>query len=80
MEEVAHVYIAGIDVVTLAVLVTLQRPQHHTVVIICEGGAHHATHATGDTLLHLHTQMLAKRFFSLLSALVATEMDLSSPS
>ena len=75
----AHIHIAGIDIVTLAVLMTFQWPQHHTIAIICAGGANHAIHTTGDTLLHLHTQVLAKRFFSLLSELVAIEMDLSLP-
>jgi len=77
---VAHIHIAGIDIVTLAVLMTLQWPQHYTIVIICVRGANHATHTTEATLLHLHTQMLAKRFFRKLSALVAMVMDLSLPS
>ena len=82
IKEVTHIYIAGIDITTLAVLMTLQRPQHHTIVIICAGEAHHATHTTGTThyTAHLHTQMLAKRFFSLFSALLDMVMDLSSPS
>ena len=80
MKEVAHIHIAGIDIVTLAVLMTLQRPQHHTIVIICVGGVHLATHTTEATLLHLHTQTLTKWFFSQLSGLVAMAMDLSLPS
>jgi len=80
MKKVAHIHIAGIDVITLAVLMTIQRPQHHTIVIICVGEAHHASHTTRATLLHSHTQMLAKRFFSLLSALVAMAVDIFSPS
>ena len=50
MKEVAHIHIAGIDIVTLAVLMTLQWPQHHTIVIICAEGAHLATHTTEATL------------------------------
>ena len=33
--QVAYVHIAGIDVVCLAVLVPSQRPQQHTMIIIC---------------------------------------------
>ena len=55
MKEVAHVHIAGIDVVTLAVLVTLQRPQHHTIVIICKGEAHTMQHTLLDTLYCTYT-------------------------
>jgi len=76
----AYIHIAGIDIVTLAVLMTLQWPQHYTIVIICVGGAHHATHTTEATLLHLHTQTLTMRFFCQLSALVAMVIDLSLPS
>ena len=80
MKEVAHIHIAGTDIVTLAVFMTLQRPQHHTIVIICVEGVHLATQSTEANLLHLHTQMLAKQFFRQLSALLATAMHLSSSS
>jgi len=80
MEEVAHIHIAGIDIFTLAVFVSLKWTQNYTIVIICVGETHHATQTTEATLLHLHTQMLAKQFFSKLSVLVAMAIDLSLPS
>ena len=49
IKEVAHIHIAGIDIITLAVFMTIQQPQHHTIVIICVGGAHLATQTTEAT-------------------------------
>ena len=76
-----HINKAGINVVSLTPLHWLQ---HHTTVIICGGGTECTTHPpTGcltQPLVHVHTQMLAKRFFNLFLGVVAMAMDLSSPS
>ena len=77
-----YIYIAGIDVVSLTVHVSLQRPQHHTMIIICTQRMKILTHGLelrNVFVWYSQGQMFKNRFFVLFSALVEMVVNFSSP-